>query len=267
MTERVFNDFIDYIYRLTGIALRTGKEDLLKARIQKRMIELRIDDYENYLKYVKNNSISENVYLIDAITTNVTSFFREPDHFKYLLKLAPQIIKAGINDLVVWSAACSTGEEVYSIAVTLEDALQGTRGTYSVIGTDISTQVLDVATQGIYANEIISKIDTHHFEKYIKKYFKSDGESWKISEQIRSKVYLSQINLTQSPLTIHNPIDVIFCRNVMIYFDLKTRHNLIAEFEKLLRPGGLLFIGHSESLAGLTTSLRSIRPSIYRKTL
>jgi chemotaxis protein methyltransferase CheR len=267
VNERVFNDFADYIYRLTGIALRTGKEDLLRARIQKRMFDLCLDDYEVYLNYVKINSATENVFLIDAITTNVTSFFREPDHFNYLLKLAPKIIKVGINDLVVWSAACSTGEEVYSIAITLEEALQGTRGTYSVIGTDISTQVLGVAAQGMYSSEVINKVDAHYFENFIKKYFYEEGDFWKIHERIHSKVYLSQINLTQYPLTIKSPVDVIFCRNVMIYFDLKTRQDLIFEFEKLLRPGGLLFIGHSESLAGLTTSLKSIRPSIYRKSL
>jgi chemotaxis protein methyltransferase CheR len=207
------------------------------------------------------------VYLVDAITTNVTSFFRETEHFEFLTKLVPQIIKSGINDLVIWSAACSTGEEVYSIAMILECVMQGLKGQYSVIGTDISSQVLNVATEALYSNEIIAKIETHYFENYIRKFCYRVADDWKINDSIRSRVFLSQLNLTHYPIPIHSPIDVIFCRNVMIYFDLKTRQNLITEFEKLVRPVGLLFIGHSESLAGLTTSFKTIRPSIYRKAV
>lgn len=264
MNASTFQQFRALVYEQSGIDLAPGKEALVKGRVSKRMRHLGMSDERSYLKYVvADETGDEMVQLLDAISTNTTHFFRESRHFEYLAEQVRRCASQGT--LRIWSAACSTGEEPYSIAMTCAEAI-GLRELQArdvrILATDISTRVLRHAQAGCYRISDLSSIPAALREQYLQAV---DDEQLEVISPLRNLISFRRLNLSKPPFPMRGPFDVIFIRNVMIYFDRTVRARLISEAERLLRPGGVLMIGHAESLSGIPTRLRMITPSIYEK--
>ncbi len=269
LTEREFEKISRLVYDHCGIHLTEGKKELVKARLGKRIRNGPFRSFQDYYQFVlKDESGQELVQLLDSITTNFTFFFREPQHFDYLRsEILPELMKNQRQEkkrLRFWSAACSSGEEPYSIAITLLEALAHPLRDFSILATDLSTKVLRMAELGIFPKDRIQSVSP----LLVKKYFLKGEGDWKdyvkVKEEVRSLVQFKRLNLME-PFCHPEPFDCIFCRNVMIYFDRKTQSHLINRLYGCLKVGGFLLIGHSESLTGIDHPFRYIRPSIYKK--
>ncbi len=271
LRERDFNKFSRYVYDTCGINLHGGKKQLLKARLGKILRQKDLRSFSQYYDHVVNDkSGNELILLLDSISTNLTYFFREPAHFEFLRKKAlPEIMKRknalGNNCLRFWSAGCSSGEEPYSIAITVNEALDDRRKwQIKVLATDLSTRVLATAGSGVYEKKKIEKIPY----ELKKGYFQKGDNKWKgyfrVKKQIREKICFQRLNFREN-FCFKEPFDVIFCRNVMIYFDSQTKEVLVEKFFRHISEGGYLFIGHAESLSGLKHPFKYIQPSIYQK--
>ncbi|MCC7492811.1 MAG: protein-glutamate O-methyltransferase CheR [Fimbriimonadaceae bacterium] len=264
MEAVVFEQFRTLIYDASGIALQANKEALVAARVAKRMRRLGIDRYETYLDHVTaDRSGEELVHLLDAISTNVTSFFRESTHFDLLAKLVPQWAAERGGKLRFWSAACSSGEEPYTLAMVLDRALEGRAVDWKILATDISTRVLEKAAAGVYEPARMGGITPDLRARYFSSCGGRDERLYQVVPELRQRVLFRRINLATPPFPFKNQLDAVFCRNVMIYFDAATRGRLVDEIARHLRPGGYLFVGHAESLTGLPTALRTVQPSVY----
>ncbi len=260
--RREFEHFRRLIHDVSGIALGENKDALLSARVARRMRELRMDDHGAYLDHVLNDVSGEEVcLLIDAVSTNVTSFFREAQHFDVLARHLEQVRDAGATDVRLWSAACSTGEEPYGMAMVASEVFPATSTRVRILATDISADVLATARAGRYPKDRVARVPLE-YRKMIRP--AGDGE-WEVVPPVRSLVTFARMNLSASPFPMAGPFEVIMCRNVMIYFQPETRRALVAEAERLLAPGGLLMLGHAESLAGIGSSLRPVSPAVYAK--
>ncbi len=271
LSEKDFRTVSDLVYRYCGINLHEGKKELVRARLAKRLRALKIRTFDEYIKFATSDpSGKEFINLIDSISTNLTSFFRENQHFNYLNQVFfPQMFarkKAQRQSRIrVWSAGCSSGEEPYSIAITLLDAVEG-MGAWDikVLATDISTQILDRAKQGIYEKKRIDPVSGAQKQKYLTKLPGKGQEEYQVSDRLKKIIVFARLNLME-PWPIKGPIDFIFCRNVMIYFDKPTQQKLVNRYFDLLESGGLLFTGHSESLTGIQHRFQYVQPTIYRK--
>lgn len=268
LTDSDFKKISSLIYEQCGIHLHEGKRELVKARLGKRIREGRFQSFRDYYQYVvEDPSGQELVYLLDSISTNFTSFFREPQHFEYLKRhFLPEItLRKKDRLLSFWSAGCSSGEEVYSIAITLLEAPEISPGwRLKILGTDISTRVLKMAQTGIYGMDRVQSIPQGLLRKYFLRGDKRGDGFVRIKEDVRQFISFARLNFIES-FSFPEPFDCIFCRNVMIYFDKKTQGNLVNRFYKQLGPGGLLLIGHSESLSGIQHPFTYIQPAIFRK--
>ncbi len=257
------------VYRLCGIQLGEGKRELLKARLAKRLRATGCADVRSYIQRLENDPDgNELVAFLDVITTNKTDFFREPQHFEFLTsQVLPNLDRLCGRDrsFRLWSAACSTGEEPYTIAMVLRDHQDRLGGrTPSILASDLSTRVLDQARRGVYAVERVRGIPrsvlTTHFQKG-----RNRWEGFvRVRPELRAMVEFKRINLME-PFRFQQPFHVIFCRNVMIYFDRSTQEQLVEKFYHCLVPGGYLLVGHSESLTGIKHRMRFVRPAIYRR--
>jgi chemotaxis protein methyltransferase CheR len=266
MDKKVFEQFRELIYRKSGISLGPQKVSLVSARIGKRMRALEIGDEKAYLRLVlDDDSGRELVHLIDAISTNVTSFYRESQHFEYLTQVLASWRSAGQSRFRIWCAAASTGEEPYTIAMTASEALAGHRCDLRILATDISTRVLEQCLRGEYPRAKVEPVSAQIRAKYFAKRKEGSEELFTVNAELRRLITFRRLNLSQPPFPMKGPMDVIFIRNVMIYFDDMVRRRLIEEAYRLLRTGGVLMIGHSENLSGCTSRFRVIRPSIYHK--
>ncbi len=259
-----FNKFRTLVHELTGIHLADNKEALVVARISKRMRTLNLQDYGEYYKYVlADRSGEELTELVNAISTNVTQFFREPRHFELLAAWIRAWDKAGQRSIRIWSAASSTGEEPYTIAMTiLENLTHPTQ--VEILASDISTKVLNTARSGIYRQKDVEKVP----HDLLRKYFQVGGEQdelYRVKQELRDLVRYYQINLSTPPYPIPGQLDVIFCKNVMIYFTDDLRRLIVEQFQSMLRPGGYLVVGMAESLSAAKHDLKPIEPSVYQK--
>lgn len=264
MKRETMERFRALVYDMSGINLGDKKEALISARIGKRMRALNLETSEDYLHYVESSGDeAELVQLIDAISTNVTSFFREADHFQFLAEVCEKWRAAGQRRFRVWSAASSSGEEPYSIAMTMLDTL-GSECDVRILATDISTKVLALARAGVYAPQRVASCERatvlRHFQKEV-----NGAVQYSVRSDVRRLCIFKQLNLAQPPFPMRGPLDVVFCRNVMIYFDAQVRLALLREIHRLLKPGGYLCVGHAESLTGLDHNFKTVRPSICRK--
>lgn len=263
LTEKQFRKISDIVYSHCGINLKEGKEALVRARLMKRFRAIGMDSVESYLEFIQNpDGTHELDHMIDAMTTNKTSFFREIEHFRFLReKVLPQ---SGHQRMRFWSAACSSGEEPYSLAMLLWEHLENMeRKDVLILGTDISRRMLEKGNKALYAEEILKELPASYLQKYFVKVPNPAG-FYQISSKVRSIVRLARLNLMES-WPMKGPFHVIFCRNVMIYFDRPTQQKLINRFWDLLEQGGYLFVGHSEGLSAISHRFKYIRPAIYRK--
>ncbi|MGK5094653.1 protein-glutamate O-methyltransferase [Deltaproteobacteria bacterium TL4] len=267
MDDTEFGLFSKLIYNSCGIHLGESKKSLLISRLSKRMRELGCASFHEYRRLVSEDaSGKERVLLIDAISTNKTDFFREPQHFDFLQEeVYPTLLKRRVIRL--WSSACSTGEEPYTLAIHLLKNL-GTAGPkgrdIKILATDISTKVLAAAVQGVFSEDKISVLPKDLLHTYFLQGMNQWSDYYMIKNQVKQMIRFRRLNLVEEfPLTAK--FDVIFCRNVMIYFDKFTQAQLIQKFSRQLAPGGYLLIGHSESLNGIPNSLQYVRSTIYRK--
>ena len=204
--------------------------------------------------------------MLDAISTNLTSFWRESDHFDYVVeKLLPSLEASGQQEIRIWSAGCSSGEEPYGLAMLILGKLRNpNRVKLKILATDLSTRVLDIAKRGQYGEERVKNIPPELRNKFVTQQKSETGVIYSVTPAIRSAITFARLNLME-PWPMKGPFDMIFCRNVMIYFDKPTQATLVERFGKLLKSGGMLFVGHSESLAGVQHSFRYVRPTIYEK--
>ncbi len=255
--------FRELVYEVSGIHLGANKEALVSTRISKRMRVLNLSTPEAYLAHVEQNNDGEVVQLIDAIATNVTSFFREADHFAFLSEVCRQWHAGGQRRFRLWSAASSSGEEPYSIAMTMLDTV-GTECDTRILATDISTKILNQAVEGVYDARRVAgcsrDLVMRHFQKDV-----NGAVHFSVRSAVRQLCTFRLLNLARPPFPMRGPLDVVFCRNVMIYFDNRVRTALLREIHRLLKPGGYLLVGHAESMTGLDHEFRAVRPSIYRK--
>ncbi len=263
MDERTFNRLRKLVYEESGISLGSNKKALLSARLRKRMRHLGIDHPKAYLKRVmEEGEDGELVRLLDAVSTNVTSFFREPEHFEFLARSVSEWAAQGQRSFRVWSAACSSGEEAYSIAITLLEGLRLMETDCRILATDISAQALEQARAGSYPPGRVSEVPAKLRRRYFEKSRAEDGLLVARAD-LRRMICFKRLNIAAPPFPMQGPFDVILCRNVMIYFDVEVRRKLLAEMRRLLRPGGFLIVGHAESLTGSGSGFRSLSPSIY----
>jgi chemotaxis protein methyltransferase CheR len=253
--------------------LHVGKKELIRARLAKRLRHGNFNTFSEYMKHVlEDKTGKEFSVLIDSLSTNLTSFFREGQHFEFLRsRFLPSLMeeKAKRSNFRIrtWSAGCSSGEEPYSIAITLLDAVEG-RGRWDikVLGTDISTSVLEVAKMGVYDKQRVNPVSPMQRQKYLVSSQQNKRSVFEVGKALRDVVLFKYLNLMGDwPINPHGGVDFIFCRNVMIYFDKPTQENLVNRFWNLLAPGGVLFTGHSESLTGINHKFKYIQPTIYMK--
>ncbi|VAW64922.1 Chemotaxis protein methyltransferase CheR [hydrothermal vent metagenome] len=262
ITDGEFNSFRSFIYDHAGITLSDEKKNLVTSRLSKRLRHYSFNTFQEYFDLITvSPQDGERQTAIDLLTTNETYFFREPKHFDFLKKEVLAKLKKRKN-FRIWSAASSTGEEAYSIAMLLDDML-GTNP-WEIFASDISSRVLKKARHGHYLQNRIDGIPKAFLHKYCLKGVGDHQGTLLIDKSLRKKVIFESINL-KMPLGNVGFFDVIFLRNVLIYFDMETKKHIIKQLVEKLQPGGYLFIGHSESLKGVHDGLESIIPAVYRK--
>jgi chemotaxis protein methyltransferase CheR len=273
LSNRDFERFSRLVYEQCGIKLPGHKQSMLEARLRKRLRALGLGSFEEYAELIFSGQApaGELVSLIDVVTTNKTDFFREPAHFDFLVQtVLPALIEkdgAGISrPLRIWSAGCSTGKEPYTLAMVLSEFRERHHGfAFEILGTDISTDVLDKALKGVYAEEKAAPIAPALRRKYLLKARDPAQRQVRIVPELRKLVSFRRLNFLDADYGLREPFDVIFCRNVLIYFDRPTQERLLGRFAGLLESGNFLFLGHSETLLGLSLPLKQMAPSVYRK--
>ncbi|TFW22548.1 CheR family methyltransferase [Duganella callida] len=263
ITDREFLQFQRFIYDAAGITMANGKQALVSGRLAKRLAHYQLDSYGDYLRLLESRAQPQELQIaVDLLTTNETYFFREPKHFNLLRDLAQEARDKG-RSMRVWSAASSSGEEPYSIAMVLADVM-GIDGAWEVLGTDISTRVLERARCGHYPMERASQVPQQYLKRFCLKGQGSESGTLLIERALRQRVQFQHLNLN-APLPKVGTFDVIFLRNVMIYFNLETKRQVVTRLLAQLRPGGYFLIGHSETLNDINDTLIANAPSVYRK--
>lgn len=272
LSDGDFRRFAGLVYAASGIHLTEQKKELLRARVRKRLRALDLHSFKDYFMVVTaQGAEGELKALLDVVSTNKTEFFREAKHFDHLRDtVLPQWLASGAaanGPLRVWSAASSSGEEIYTLAMVLMEGLEG-RADFKILGTDISTRMLEKAVAGVYESRHVEAIAPSLRNKYLRPLGEGGArgaEAWTVGPELRSKVAFGRLNLNEGPLPFQSPLDVVFCRNVMIYFDRPTQEALVEKITGVLKPGAWLYTGMSESLLAVRHSLKTMAPSIYRK--
>jgi len=262
ISDAEFAQFQKLIYKIAGISLADSKKVLLVGRLGRRLKHYNMSSFGEYYRMVANPGAEEELQsMVDLLTTNETYFFREEKHFEYLAKNILAKHPPG-QSFDVWSAASSTGEEIYTIAMVLADTL-GVNATWSVTGSDISQSVLAVARRGLYWLDRTRGLPKEYLRKYCLKGVRENEGSFLIAPELRSHTHFMQVNLNTTLPTL-GKFNVIFLRNVMIYFDADTKRQVVERLARQLLPGGTLIIGHSESLNGITDCVKPVMPTIYK---
>lgn len=264
LTDTQFRHVRELVTGISGIQLPDGKEQLVRTRMARRLRALALASAQEYLAYLAaDTSGAELEALVDVITTNKTSFFREVEHFRLMQRTILPSLAPGYAPIRIWSAGCSTGEEPYSIAMTARDALGAAATRVQIVGTDISARVLQRARSAEYTRRAVEDVPplmrAAHFEPV-----PGADEHLRVSARTAALVQFDRLNLMRE-WHPRGPFDLIFCRNVMIYFDKPTQERLVRRYTALLAPGGYLMVGHAESLSGISHALHYVQPATYRK--
>ena len=268
LSDRDLATITRLVYVKSGITLHSGKRALVTARLQKLLKRSGVGTFKEYIRQLQDDkSGSELTAMLDAIATNHTAFFREPQHFEFLAKVVLPALRAReeTTPILGWSAACSSGEEPYTIAMTAFEVFGGVPGRQlRLLASDLSTKALTRAAEGLYKGERVAGVPRHLVLKYFEKGGTLPAGTLRIAEHIRRVVEFRQLNLLEAPPP-GRPLDFIFCRNVLIYFDRSVQQGVVTRLEERLAPGGYLFTSHSESLNGLKHGLTWVAPAVYRR--
>ncbi|MGE4421819.1 MAG: protein-glutamate O-methyltransferase CheR [Pseudodesulfovibrio sp.] len=269
MGDAEFRRFSDLIQTELGIKMPPSKKVLLQSRFQKRLRALGMSGYKEYCDYVFSDAgrEQERMHLIDVVTTNTTHFFREPKHWDIMNNIVlPELWSRGVgrsSALRIWSAGCSSGEEPYTLGMVLHEWGVGRQGfDFSILATDISQKILAEAKRAVYSMDKVEDVPMQYKKKYMLK--SKDKQLVKMDAILRNKVSFQQLNFMED-FRLQNSQNIIFCRNVVIYFDRSTQEVLFNKFCNNLQPGGYLFIGHSESLSGMTLPIRQVAPTVFQR--
>lgn len=269
LSARNFKRLAEFIHDYSGIKMPSNKRTMLEGRLRRRMRATRIDDLNAYCHYLfeEDGMEAEVIHLIDAVTTNKTEFFREPAHFDFLVsKGLPALAAKGKREIKVWSAACSTGAEPYTIAMILDEFCDKHRGLdYSILCTDICTEVLDQAIAGRFSEAMIEPVSMARRQRHVMRARDASSGQVRIKPHLRSKLAFGRLNLMDDAYPIETGLDIIFCRNILIYFDKATQAKVLTRLCNHLAPGGYLFLGHSESIVGIDLPVTQIANTVFQK--
>lgn len=271
LTDEEFKKLSEFIYSEYGIKMPPVKKIMLQSRLQKRLRELNITSFKEYVDFVfsKEGQDNEVIHMIDVVSTNKTDFFREPVHFEFLTNnIIPEYCQEthGKGLLRVWSAGCSSGEEPYTIAITLSECKEKYPNfDFSILGTDISSRILRNALDAIYKENRIEGLPLNLKRKYFLKSKDRSNPTVRVIPELRKKISFARLNFMDSSYSLGETFDVIFCRNVLIYFDRETQERVINKLCTKLKPNGYFFLGHSESITSMQVPLKQIKPTIFRK--
>jgi len=261
------------VYEYSGINLSSEKQVFIERKLNRRLLELNITTYKEYLKKLFDEEFKnkEIVYLINELTTNKTDFFREPAHFEYIkTNIVPELFNGEFKhmhkSINIWSAGCSTGEEPYTLAIVFSELLNEYFNLMvNIFASDISTDVLSKAEKGVYKFEQVEDIPIEIKKKYFLRSRDPEKGLVKVDKKIREKVKFFRANLLDGNYGLPHKMDIIFCRNVLIYFDKLTQHKVLQNLLNNLLKGGYLFLGHSETIMGISLPIQKVAPTIYRK--
>jgi len=266
LSDAELSRIVRLVYERSGITLHAGKRALVLARLQKRLRAGGFSSFRDYLAHVERDaSGGEITALLDAIATNHTSFFREPQHFEFLRSTVVPLLATG--NIRIWSAACSSGEEPVTIAITLLDALDARHhARIRILASDLSTRALTVASCAVYAMERVAGIPLDMLRRHFERGLGAQTGQARVAAHVRRQIEYRRINFLEAS-DLGERFEVIFCRNVMIYFDRDVQQRVVSLLERHLVPGGYLFISHSESLNGTTHGLRWVAPAVYQRPI
>jgi len=267
-TEEIFKKVCLLVKSHTGIVLADGKQDMVYGRLTRRLRALDLPDFDSYLKIIEQGDEEELIHLVNAITTNLTSFFREEHHFEYLKSnVFPELLEknAPTRKIRIWSAGCSTGEEPYSIAITVREFFADYPGwDVKIIATDLDSNVVAKAAKGVYDKARVDGVSLEDKQRWMKRGKGDKSELVKMKAELQELITFKQLNLLHE-WPIKGPIDIIFCRNVVIYFDKDTQRTLFARYADVLSTEGHLFIGHSENMFNVCDRFESLGRTIYQR--
>ncbi|WP_273046977.1 MULTISPECIES: protein-glutamate O-methyltransferase CheR [unclassified Pseudoalteromonas] len=264
-TDRDFKEIASLVYDACGIVLGDHKREMVYSRLARRIRERKLNNFEAYLEYLKSNKDQEFDAFINAITTNLTSFFREIHHFEFIrTQLIPDLLKANKQSkrVRIWSAGCSTGEEPYSLAMTIYNAFPSTWDV-KILATDLDSNVLEKAQKGIYTAANVNGLEPAQLKRWF--LTSKDGESYKVKDKLQESISFKRLNLLQD-WPMKGSFDLILCRNVVIYFDKETKDQLFQRYANILNSQGHLFLGHSESMGKEHSQFKNLGKTMYRKS-
>ncbi|SFX10397.1 CheR family methyltransferase [Marinospirillum alkaliphilum] len=264
-TDRDFERIRDLAHERAGIFLSPKKRDMVYSRIARRLRALGLMTFEQYLHHLEDND-DEAQDFVNALTTNLTSFFRESHHFDLLAEQMLAIAAKRRDPIKIWSSACSTGEEAYSLAMTAIETFGSWTPPVRILATDVDTNVLQQAKRGVYASDRVSKLDEQRVKNFFVKGKGSHAGMVKIRSQVQDLIHFNSLNLLAPNWPVKGPFDAIFCRNVMIYFDKPTQYKVLSRFHPMLREDGLLYAGHSESFQHAADLFRLRGKTVFAPT-
>jgi chemotaxis protein methyltransferase CheR len=269
ISKRNFDKLARFIYDYSGIKMPPTKLTMLEGRLRRRLRATRHTSFDDYCDFLFNEGglEQESVYLIDVVTTNKTDFFREAKHFEYMQMVAlPALADSGLRTIRTWSSACSTGAEPYTMAMVLNEFAEGRNDvSYSILATDLSTDVLQTARRGIYAEDLVAPVPRDLQKKYVMVAKQQGRREVRISPKLRSRVGFARMNLMDEKYPVGDQMHIIFCRNVLIYFDKQTQAGVLGRLCDCLAKGGYMFIGHSESITGFDLPLKQVSNTVFQR--
>ncbi|MFN8259211.1 MAG: CheR family methyltransferase [Bacteroidales bacterium] len=266
LSDSEFSKLSKFIYTQYGIKMPPEKRIMLQSRLQKRLRALKIYTFKEYIDYAFQHGNDEIIHMMDVVSTNKTDFYREPSHFEFLQQSILPKLYTEKRQIKVWSAGCSSGQEVYTLAIELSEFSAKNSGfDYSILGTDISTLMLKKAYTAIYTEDMVSMIPLDIKKKYLLKSKEKAKKLIRINNLLRNKVRFQRINFMDDHYGVNDQFDIIFCRNVLIYFDRETQEKVINKLCNYLRNDGFFFLGHSESITNLNVPLKQLKPTVYSK--